>query len=86
MQALVTRLYLKLSRTGGNNHEQTMVAVGRSGTMSKPNALRGRGSMIHYALYEGRCLDPKKLSYFSPERTIEEGNLTLEEVRKILAT
>ena len=85
MLALVTRLYPRLTRTDTKNR-QTMSAVGSADAMSNPDSLAKQEKAIHYALYEGRCLDPKGLSYFVPERTIEEGNLTLEEVRKILAS
>jgi len=83
MLALVARLYPKLSQAGYNNREEVMTAVGCSGTRS--NSWPDRSDdMIHYALYEGRCLDPKALTYFLPEKTVKEGNLTLDEVRKIL--
>lgn len=86
MLTLVRRLYPRLSRADRRENQRTMVAVGHSDEESEPDDLKERKGIIRYALYEGRCLDPKGLSYFIPERTIEEGNLTLKEARKILAT
>lgn len=85
MMVLVERLYPKLTRTG-NTGNNSMVPAGRTEGMKARDYVTKHRNMIHYALYEGRCLDPKRLSYFLPERTIEEGNLTEEEVRKILTS
>ena len=85
MQTLVTRLYLRLPKADHRDHQRTMIAVGRSEEEPEAGDLNERKGIIHYALYKGRCLEPRKLSYFLPERTIEEGDLTEEEVRKMLA-
>lgn len=81
MATIARRLYFKLSRE--TNHQIGMVAVGHS-EESEPNDPKKRKNMIHYALYQGKCLDPERFSYFLPERTIEEDTLTLDEVRKLL--
>lgn len=59
-----------------------MLAAGTADGMKLRDFVTKHPNMIHYALYEGRCLDPKRLSYFYSERTIDEGNLTEEEIRK----
>lgn len=84
MMVLVERLYLKFTRSE-NTSENAMIAAGRAEGRKARDLVSEHRNMIHYALYEGRCLDPKRLSYFLPERTATEGNLTEEEVRKILA-
>jgi hypothetical protein len=83
--AIVERLYLKLSRN--KKHEEAMAMIGISSevlNISQDEAKKFTNK-IHYILYEGHCLDPERLSYFLPEKTIEEGELTLEEVKKILS-
>jgi len=37
------------------------------------------------ALGEGHCLDPEKLSYFVPDETIKEGEMSLKEVKRFLS-
>ncbi|MGA2460450.1 MAG: hypothetical protein ABSF82_03410 [Candidatus Bathyarchaeia archaeon] len=85
MMALVDRLYLKLARTQATGKDAMVAAGTTEVTRAQDYAIKHRNT-IHYALYEGRCLDPKRLSYFLPDRTIEEGNLTEKEVRRILAS
>lgn len=84
MMALVERLYPKFTRKQ-NSGTSAMVAAGKVDGKKPRDVVTQHRNMIHYALYEGRCLDPERLSYFLPERTIEEGNLTEEEIRRILA-
>ena len=85
MMSLVDRLYLKLSKS--RKSEKLMIAVGISSEVLEAprDEIKKLTNKIHYALYGGHCLDPKKLSYFVPEKTIEEGELTLKEVKKILS-
>jgi hypothetical protein len=86
MMALVDRFYPKLSGKDKKKQEKTVIAVGiLSEVLDVPrDKVKNLTKKIHYALYEGHCLDPEKLSYFVPEKTIDEGELTLEEVKKIL--
>ena len=39
--------------------------------------------IVHYVWYEGHCLDPKKLSYFVLEKTLAEGDITVDELRNL---
>jgi len=36
---------------------------------------------ISYIWYYGKCLDEERLSYFFPKKTLEEGEISLEEIR-----
>jgi len=84
--ALLDRLYPKITRKGKGKKEKAMAMVGISSEVLDVSANDAKKlNKIHYALYEGHCLDPERLSYFLPENTIEEGDLTLEEVKKILS-
>lgn len=87
MIALINRLYPKLSRTDKKEQKKAMTGVGVSNEVLEvpPDKIRNLTNKIHYALYEGHCLDPEKLSYFLPEKIIEEGELTLEQVKRILS-
>jgi hypothetical protein len=82
LEAIATRLYLKLV-SDVTNHQPGLVAAGHS-EEPRPRRLKGNDK-IHYALYEGKCLDPERFSYFLPDRTIKEGTLTEAEIRKMLA-
>ncbi len=87
MITLMDRLYPKISTKGEDSLKNPMIAVGISEEdlevpRSEVKKLTGK---IHFALYEGHCLDPKKLSYFLSEKTTAEGELTLDEVKKILS-
>jgi hypothetical protein len=86
MPAIVDRLYPVLSKMGGRAKEKAMTSVGISDRVSNtpPDKSTKTKEGVHYALYQGHCLDPENLSYFIPEKTVEEGFLTLEEVREIL--
>jgi len=87
MRALIDRLYPKLSRDDRKKRKEAMTAVGESNEVLEvpPGVVKKLTNKIHYALYGGHCLDPKKLSYFLPEDTIEEGELSLEEAKGILS-
>lgn len=83
--AILTRLYSKLSMRKKNLHEKTMLGVG-SNMESNVSSMQAKRltNKIHYVLYEGRCLDSKKLSYFVPNKTIKRGELTLQQFLKML--
>lgn len=83
LMVVAQRLFPKFTRNQ-NTGKNTMMAAGTAEGRKPRDFVTKHRNMIHYALYEGRCLDPQRLSYFLPERTIEEGYLTEEEVRKIL--
>lgn len=38
---------------------------------------------VRYAWRQGHCLDPKKLSYFVPERILAEGDITVDELKNL---
>jgi len=86
MRALIGRLYPKLSREDRKKRKKAMTAVGESNEVLEvpPDEVKKLTNKIHYALYRGHCLDPKNLSYFLPEDTIEEGELSLEEAKGFL--
>ena len=82
---IANRLYSKLSRN--KNHEEAMAMIGISSevlNISQDEA-KNLTKKIHYVLYKGYCLDPERLSYFLPDKTIDEGELSLEEVKKIIS-
>jgi len=69
----------------GNVPEDKMIAVGTGGQIFDMESSKtvDLTKKVHYAWYRGHCLDPKKLSYFIPEKTLAEGDMTLEETRKL---
>jgi hypothetical protein len=85
LSIIANRLYSKLSRN--KNNEKAMAMIGTSSEVLdiSQNEAKNLTNKIHYIIYEGYCLDPERLSYFLQEKTIEEGELTLEEIKKILS-
>ena len=84
METLAIRLYQKLSKRRDRGHQRVMIGLARSNEELNAADLIEHKDIIHYTLYEGRCLEPQKLSYFLKEKTIDEGDLSLKEIRKIL--
>jgi len=62
-----------------------MIAVGMSSEIldTKSSKAKDITKIVHYAWYQGHCLDPEKLSYFIPEKTLAEGDMTVEEIRNL---
>jgi hypothetical protein len=85
LSIIANRLYSKLSRN--KNNEEAMAIIGISSEVLdiSQNEAKNLTNKIHYVLYKGHCLDPERLSYFQPDKTIDKGELTLEEIKKILS-
>lgn len=84
--AIAEKLYSKIvEEQGGEVPNEIMAAVGTSSQVLdvKSSELKDITEIVHYAWYKGHCLDPKKLSYFIPERTLAEGEMTVEEIRDL---
>jgi len=65
--------------------DKEITTVGMSNRVldKKPRKTEDITKIVHYAWYEGHCLDPKRLSYFIPEKTLAEGDMTIEEIRDL---
>jgi len=84
--AIAKKLYSKIvEEQGGEVPYKKMMAVGESSQVLDAESSKAKGitKMVHYAWYKGHCLDPKKLSYFIPEKTLAEGEMTVGEIRKL---
>ena len=84
--AITKKLYSKIvEEQGEETPDKRMMAVGESSQVLDAESSKAKDitKMVHYALYKGHCLDPKKLSYFIPERTLTEGDMTIEEIRDL---
>ncbi len=76
MLVLVNRLYSRFSRKSGRKKENTMMWLSKETIKIPAHEARKLANKIHYTLYKGSCLDPKKLAYFMPEKTTEEGDIS----------
>ena len=83
--AIAKKLYSKIVEEQGEVPYNKMMAVGESSQVLDAESSKAKDitKMVHYAWYKGHCLDPKKLSYFIPERTLTEGDMTIEEIRDL---
>lgn len=65
--------------------DKTMTAAGMSSQVLDIESPKATDitKIVHYAWYRGHCLDPKKLSYFIPEKTLAEGDMTVEKIRNL---
>lgn len=84
--AITKKLYSKIvEQQGGEVPDKKMIAVGESSQVLDAKSSKAKDiiKIVHYAWYKGRCLDPKKLSYFIPEKTLAEGDMTVEETRNL---
>ena len=84
--AIAEKLYSKIvEQQGGEVPDKKMMAVGESSQVLDAESSKAKdiAKMVHFAWYKGHCLDPKKLSYFIPERTLAEGDMTVEEIRDL---
>ncbi|MBI2076268.1 hypothetical protein HYW99_01375 [Candidatus Woesearchaeota archaeon] len=83
LQAIAKKLYSKIVKQDRQKTpDEEMIAVGTvSG--SNPSKIKDVTRKVHYAWYKGYCLDPKRLSYFMPEKTLTEGYMTVEEIRNL---
>ena len=65
--------------------DKKMTAVGMSyqALDAKSSKAKDITKMVHYAWYKGHCLDPERLSYFVPEKTLAEGDMTVEKIRNL---
>lgn len=84
--AIAKKLYSEIvEQQGGEVQDEQMIAVGESSQVldAESSKVKDITKIVHYAWYKGHCLDPKKLSYFIPEKTLAEGEMTVEEIRNI---
>ena len=84
--AIAEKLHSEIvEQQGGEVPDKKMIAVGTSSQVldtKSPNS-KDITKTVHYAWYRGHCLDAKKLSYFIPEKTLAEGDMTIEEIRSL---
>jgi len=85
LSIIANRLYSKLSRNKNDEEAMAMIGISSEVLDISQNEAKNITNKLHYILYKGHCLDPERLSYFLPEKTMEEGEITLEEVKKILS-
>jgi hypothetical protein len=85
--AIAKKLYsVVLEERGQQVPKEMMIGVGESSQELDTREISSLGDItekVHYALYEGHCLDRKKLSYFIPEKTLAEGEMTTEKIRNL---
>lgn len=76
------KLFSLIADENLSHHKQRMIAVGEvyndieQDDSFDPN-------ILDYILYEGKCMDEKKLSYFIPKRVIEKGTLTPNQIKNL---
>ena len=84
--AISNKLYSAIIEQHGRKAPKNkMTAIGMSSQVLdvKKSEEKDITNRVHYAWYEGRCLDPKRLSYFIPKKILIEGNMTIEEIRNL---
>lgn len=83
--AISKKLYRRIVEDQRGEDDRRMIGIGEGGQVLEAESSKAREitSKVHYAWYKGHCLDPKKLSYFMPEKTLAEGDMTVEEIRNL---
>lgn len=86
LRAISKKLYSQIVKQRGvEEPDKKMIAVGESSQVLEVKSSKAKDitTIVHYAWYKGHCLDPEKLSYFIPEKTLARGEMTLEEIRNL---
>jgi hypothetical protein len=85
LQQLLVKVYLKCVQkhaTGDDSSDirNADMAFGTANSEDPKKIPADKVTKIHYVFAKGRYLDPKKRSYFSPEKIILEGDVDMDEL------